>query len=64
MCVTVVAVVVSETIQVLSSIEFIMCGTCSHKLYQLHWTISLCWCFTQEYDHSLHYVLICYTCPI
>jgi len=41
-CVTVVAVVVSETMQVLSRIEFIMSGTCPHKLHQLHKTISLC----------------------
>jgi hypothetical protein len=36
MCVTVVAAVVSKTMQVLSTIEFIMCGMCPHKLYQLH----------------------------
>jgi len=35
-CVAVAAVVVSETMQVLSSIEFNMCGTCPHKLYQLY----------------------------
>jgi len=34
-CVTEVAVVVFETMRVLSSIEFIMCGTCPHKLHQL-----------------------------
>jgi hypothetical protein len=61
-CVTVVAVVVSETMQVLSSIEFSMSGTCPHKLHQLQKTVSLCWFFSQEYGHS--YVPTCYTCPI
>jgi len=41
-CVTVVAVVVSKTMQVLSNIEFIMCGTCLHKIHQLQRTNSLC----------------------
>jgi len=63
-CVTVVAVVVSKTMQVLSNIEFIMYGMCLHKIHLLQRSISLRLYFSQEYGYLLHYVPTCYTCPI